>query len=182
MDELAQEPAAFDALFRHFHPRLVRFLSKQLEGSLVDAEDVAQEAMVKAWRKRERFDARYQFSTWVYTIARRTAADHLRKNRRFENRDPQDFAAATTDSPSQSFDDSDSAEQIWKTAEQILSPRQYAAIWLRYGEEMSIKEVAKALSKTSVSTRVLLHRARTTLQSHLAQTACSDQQRENTNR
>lgn len=166
-DELANEPAAFDALFQHFHPRLVRFLSKRLNGTSVDPDDVAQETMVKAWTKRDQFDPRYQFSTWVYTIAQRTAADHLRKQTRDEYSDRLDNVAQTIDSPEQSLVSSEATETVWTTAERILSTRQYSVLWLRYGEEMTIKEVAKTLSMTSVSIRVLLHRARAALQPHL---------------
>ncbi len=138
----ADETAAFESLFRHFHPRLVRFLAKLLEGSSVDPEDVAQESMVKAWAKRDQFDPKYQFSTWAYTIARRTAADHLIESR-------------------------ETAANLWHVAQRVLSSSQYAALWLRYGEDMTVKEISRILAKSSVSTRVLLHRARTTLGPHL---------------
>ncbi|MCG8648591.1 MAG: sigma-70 family RNA polymerase sigma factor [Pirellulales bacterium] len=166
-DEIATQTVAFETLFQHFHPRLVRFLAKLLDGSTVDPEDVAQESMVKAWTKRDQFDPRYRFSTWVYAIARRTAADHLRKQRRLECSDQLDSLARSGGSPDQSLVANEAADDLWSTAERVLSPRQYAALWLRYGEEMSVKEVAKTLSKSTVSTRVLLHRARVALQSHL---------------
>lgn len=165
--ELAHEPAAFDALFEHFHPRLVRFLSKMLEGTSVDPDDVAQESMVKAWTKRDHFDPRYQFSTWVYTIARRTAADQLRKQTYDQHTDQLDAIARTGESPEDAILADETTQDIWTTARRVLTTSQYLALWLRYGEEMTVKEVAKSLSKSSVSIRVLLHRARTALQPHL---------------
>ena len=90
MDDGENGPAAFDEMFQHFHPRLVRFLSKMLSGTSVDPEDVAQETMIKAWTKRDQFDPRFRFSTWVYTIAQRTAADHVRKQPRIECSDALD--------------------------------------------------------------------------------------------
>lgn len=167
----ANDPAAFDALFRHFHPRLVRFLSKVLEQTSIDPDDVAQESMVKVWTKREQFDARYQFSTWVYTIARRTATDAMRKHVRdrgqAQNPRTLDEMAQPTASPNEHAATNEAAQQIWLTAERVLPANQYLVLWLRYGEEMTIAEVAKALSKSSVSVRVLLHRARTKLQACL---------------
>lgn len=172
-EKFVGEPAAFEALFQHFHPRLVRFLTKLLGDSQVDPEDVAQESMVKAWTKRAQYDPRYRFSTWVYTIARRTAADHLRKQTRqvgAERHSQVGKTIATAPLPAtREADDS-----LWSKAEKVLSPSQFAVLWLRYGEEMSVKEVAKSLSKSSVATRVHLHRARQALRSQLLQEGWTD--------
>ena len=164
---MLDEPAAFETLFRHYHPRLVRFLSKLLDGTSVDPEDVAQESMVKAWTKRDQFDRRYQLSTWVYTIARRTAMDHLRKQRTSEDFSHLDRISAADSAPVDSIAARESAENLWQIAQRTLSSDQHSALWLRYGEDMTIKEVAKTLSKSTVSTRVLLHRARVALAPHL---------------
>ncbi|MEM1067940.1 MAG: sigma-70 family RNA polymerase sigma factor [Planctomycetota bacterium] len=171
----SERTAAFDALFQHFHPRLVRFLSKTLHGTSIDPDDVAQETMVKAWTKRDQFDPRYQFSTWVYTIARRTATDHLRKHNRDESSDQLDTVARTDLSPEQSLISDEATESVWSTAERILPTRQYSVLWLRYGEEMSIKEVSRTLSMTNVTVRVLLHRARAALQARMEMEARKDE-------
>ncbi|MEO1617523.1 MAG: sigma-70 family RNA polymerase sigma factor [Planctomycetota bacterium] len=164
--EHASDSTSFDVLFTHFHPRLVRFLSKRLEGTSVDAEDVAQEAMIKAWRKREQYNPKYQFSTWVYTIAQRTASDHLRKSRPVSSLAALEQLEQTAANVKR--DTQQHTDEIWSTAANLLPENQYEALWLRYGEEMTIKEVSKSLSKSTVATRVLLHRARTSLQRHLS--------------
>lgn len=175
-DDSINGPAAFDVVFEHFHPRLVRFLSKMLRGTTVDPDDVAQETMVKAWKKRDQFDPRYQFSTWVYTIARRTAADHLRKQSRntYSDSDALYSVPQSESSPEQSLISNEATESVWNMAEQQLTTRQYSVLWLRYGEEMTIKEVAKTLSMTCVSVRVSLHRARATLQPHIERNRSSE--------
>lgn len=161
----ADEAAAFESLFRYFHPRLVRFLAKLLDGSSIDPEDVAQESMVKAWRKRDQYDDRFQYSTWVYTIARRTAADHLRKrsSNPAESFDEFDQLPSREVNADALLDCEESSRDLWSTAQNHLTESQYAALWLRYGEELSVKEVACVLSKSTVSTRVLLYRARVAL-------------------
>ncbi len=163
----ADETAAFESLFRHFHPRLVRFLAKLLEGSSVDPEDVAQESMVKAWAKRDQFDPKYQFSTWAYTIARRTAADHLRNQPPAVTQTHLDEVEVSGDAAEDLIESRETAANLWHVAQRVLSSSQYAALWLRYGEDMTVKEISRILEKSSVSTRVLLHRARTTLGPHL---------------
>lgn len=45
------------------------------------AEDIAQEVFVKVWKKIKKFDQRYKFKSWLYTIAKNTCLDYLKKNR-----------------------------------------------------------------------------------------------------
>src|SRR3954447_15843472 len=73
---------AFTVLSRRFQPRLLNLLERRLRGRRSDAEDVAQEALAKAFRHLDRFDSQYRFSTWLYTIALRVAHDHARSWRR----------------------------------------------------------------------------------------------------
>jgi RNA polymerase sigma-70 factor (ECF subfamily) len=168
-DHFVDDLSAYDSLFGHFYPRLVRFLSKRLDGTHVDPEDVAQEAMLKAWRNREQFDPRFQFSTWVYTIATRTATDHLRRPVRDQCSERLDEISGRTSQPEQRMEEAEFKQSIWAIAEQTLTKRQHAAMWLRCQEQMSIKEVSKALSMSSVSVRVLLHRARAVLKLSLVE-------------
>ena len=58
-------------------------------GSAHDAEDLAQEALLRAWRGLERFEPRVQFQTWLYRIATNACLDELeRRPRRPEPVDP----------------------------------------------------------------------------------------------
>jgi RNA polymerase sigma-70 factor, ECF subfamily len=52
---------------------------------------------------------------------------------------------------------------LWQTARRALSQDEYAAMWLRYGEDLSPVEIAKVMRKTRIGVRVLLHRARLAL-------------------
>ena len=58
-------------------------------GSAQDAEDLAQETLLRAWRALERFEPRVQFQTWLYRIATNACLDELeRRTRRPEPVDP----------------------------------------------------------------------------------------------
>lgn len=161
------EHADAQQLFDYFHPRLVRFTNRYLNGTGVDPDDVAQEAIWKAISRRELYNPKYRFSTWVYIIARRTAYDHVRNSRRHESSGNLDEIGGQTQPTTERVDDRDDAERLWKIAQSVLSSDQHSALWLRYGEDMSISEVAAVMKKSAVSTRVLLFRARSCLRSHL---------------
>jgi len=79
-----QDRAAFQALFRHFAPRLKGFVMRQGTAPQL-AEDVIQETMVRVWRKARQFDpAKASASTWIFTIARNIRIDLIRKANRPE--------------------------------------------------------------------------------------------------
>lgn len=85
-----QDRAAFAALFGHFAPRIKAYLLR-LGASSAVAEELAQEALLSAWRKAHLFDpAKASAATWLFTIARNLRIDALRRERRPEL-DPDDF-------------------------------------------------------------------------------------------
>jgi RNA polymerase sigma-70 factor (ECF subfamily) len=79
----SQDRQAFRALFSHFSPFLKAFLIKSGGVTPENAEELVQETMIKVWRKAPSFSAaQASASTWIYTIARNTRIDWLRKQRR----------------------------------------------------------------------------------------------------
>lgn len=73
--------AAMDELLRRHYDR-VRAVCRRIAGSSRDADDAAQEAMIRIVRNLDRFDGRSQFGTWAYRIATNAAIDELRKRGR----------------------------------------------------------------------------------------------------
>jgi RNA polymerase sigma-70 factor (ECF subfamily) len=152
-------------LSRRFRPGLLKFLAKQLGGRHADAEDIAQEALARAFQHFDRFDPRYRFSTWLYTIATRLAHDDARSRRR----QPKQVSLCDIDCASSDTNAALIAQQqeeagnLWEMARRVLSRDQYAAMWLRYGEDLSPVEIAKVMRKTRIGVRILLHRARLAL-------------------
>ncbi len=73
--------AAMDQLLRRHYGR-VHAVCRRIAGSTRDADDAAQEAMIRVVRNLDRFDGRSTFGTWVYRIATNTALDELRKRKR----------------------------------------------------------------------------------------------------
>ena len=75
------EAAALDQLLRRHYDR-VHAVCRRIAGGTRDADDAAQEAMIRVVRNLDRFDGRAAFTTWIYRIATNTALDELRKRKR----------------------------------------------------------------------------------------------------
>ena len=163
-EEFAQRAAmgeldAFEELVRRRRKGLVRFLASFSE-SASDAEDLAQETFLRAYRNLSRYDPRKPFLTWLYVIARRLAIN-FKRNRLRRGESP--LPEAGTEIPGiegAPFSDFDS---LWVSASKLLSPNAFMALRLHYGESMPVKEIAEVLGKSTTGTKVLLFRARRSL-------------------
>jgi RNA polymerase sigma-70 factor (ECF subfamily) len=70
-----------DLLLRRHYDR-VHAVCRRIAGGTRDADDAAQEAMIRVVRNIDKFDGRSAFGTWIYRIATNTALDELRKRKR----------------------------------------------------------------------------------------------------
>lgn len=156
---------SFAELARRYRPRLLHILEHRLAGRLADAEDVAQEALIRAWKRIELYDDRYPFRAWLIRIALHLATDHQRRQRRSSSQLVLSEASepCAHSGAAEAMQKQEASENLWATARRTLSVSQFTVLWLRYGEAMSIKEVAEATGRTTVGVRVLLHRARAAL-------------------
>lgn len=75
------DAAAMDLLLRRHYDR-VHAVCRRIAGGTRDADDAAQEAMIRIVRNLHRFDGRSAFGTWAYRIATNTALDELRRRQR----------------------------------------------------------------------------------------------------
>lgn len=148
--------ASFERIVEHTKDRLITFLI-QLVGNEHDAEDIAQESFLKAYRYLHTFDGRARFTTWLYTIAKNTAYTHLRRRRSHESIDDLEEVLAAEPIRSEGEDGS-----IWKLARE-LKPKFFETLWLFYAEGFSLKETAAILETNAITVRVNLHRARAAL-------------------
>ena len=69
---------AFDLLVQKHLSPIYNFVFKYVHTTAA-AEDVTQEAFIKIWKNINKFDPKYKFKTWAFTIAKNTALDHLKK-------------------------------------------------------------------------------------------------------
>ncbi len=163
--------SSFSELAQRLQPRLLFVLRRRL-GHYADAEDVTQKTLLRAFEKIHLYNPKQKFSPWLFTIALRLATDHHRKKQLPTTAgEPAYSVIDSQPNPMQQAIEQETSQDLWSMAEKILKPDQWTALWLSYGEGQTVKEIAKSLNRTTVSVRVLLHRARKALVPHLAKFA-----------
>ncbi len=145
------------------HSRNVFRLAYRMTGNETDAEDVVQEAFLKAYRNLEAFESRAHFSTWLYRIASNCAYDLLRSRaRRPEDQlemDDQPRPLAASDPDPDRLARSAQVRQRAERALSRLTPSERAAFVLRHHEGLSIAEIGAALGLDTSATKHSVFRA-----------------------
>lgn len=152
---------AFADLVRSYRQRLLRFLLTRC-ASYADAEDALQDTLINAYRYIRSYDPRWRFSTWLYRIAIRNAA----KLRGPDVVELGDLNDEESDPLLQCISDSET-ENLWVNAKRLLNDDVFAAMWLRYAEDMSVNDISKALDRSASWTKVNLMRGRRALDAEL---------------
>lgn len=172
----------FHALIRPYE-RIVYVTAISILRDSAEAEDAAQEALIKAYRALASFRGDAKFSTWLTSITMNEARSRLRKagKVRVESLDstgagedtgrPEDYTpfliADWREIPSEALERDELARQI-ERAIQNLPPTYREVFLLRDKEEMSIEEIAQAVGVKPNLVKVRLFRARMLLQKQLA--------------
>lgn len=158
---MAVEPD-WDAVYAEQLPRVLNFFRYRL-GHTADVEDLTARTFEKAWRARHRYRRDLAgFSTWLLTIARNVAIDHLRARQRHE---PLDVAAAVPSpdhTPEQQAVQQSEAHRLAALLA-TLEPRQRELIAMKYGADMTNRAIANATGLSESNVGTILHRAVDTL-------------------
>jgi RNA polymerase sigma-70 factor (ECF subfamily) len=153
---------AFEQLVARFEAPLYRFLWMRTHDAGA-AEDLTQDAFLRAWQNLARYDPRWRFSTWLYTLAERLCISRKRSRGKEPHQVGGEFgltAPATDEDPAATAAARDEGRAVWETAGRALRPEERSALWLRYGEDLSMEEIGAILGRPTVTVRVLLFRAR----------------------
>jgi RNA polymerase sigma-70 factor (ECF subfamily) len=148
---------AFDELTQRLWPWLTHELHRACH-SWQEAEDLAQETLLRLYQGLARYDPDRPLRPWVKTIAQRLAIDHARGTNVRQ-------AEPLHESPSPQADPQSTLEarELWQLAGSLLPPRHYAVLHRRYAGQQSVAEIADELQASEANVKVMLFRARKTL-------------------
>jgi len=167
---------AFDLLVRKYQNKIVHLVTRYLHDP-VEAQDVAQEAFIKAYRALPSFRGDSAFYTWLYRIAINTAKNYLvAQNRRppTDDIDAQDAEHYSGDTGLQEYATPerlalrDEIESTITAAIEALPEELRTAITLRELEGLSYEEIAAAMDCPIGTVRSRIFRARAAIETRLA--------------
>jgi RNA polymerase sigma-70 factor, ECF subfamily len=185
-DELIREAqrgdrGAFDSLVRRYDQSVLR-LALHMLGNEQDAQDVHQEAFLKAYRHLGNFRFECSFYTWLYRIVTNLCLDQLRR-RKSRREDPatvldsrgdeMDLMANVSDTrsmanPAREFDRKSMGESI-NEALAKLTPRERTVFELKHYQGLKLRTIGEMLSTTEETAKNTLFRATRKLRANLAE-------------
>lgn len=156
---------AFEALIRE-HARAAGRLAYRLCGSRDDAEDIVQDAFVKAFFRLDTYRGDAAFRTWLLRIVFAAAHDSLRNRARHGKA----IDSARTQVRSETMPDPSQRERLdaVRRAIEDLPAKQRAALHLKIYEDLDHSEIARVIGSTTASARVYLALARQSLRRRFA--------------
>ena len=168
---LAGEREAYRVLVER-HSAYVYRVAYRMMGNSHDAEEVVQEAFLRAYQKLRQFAGNANFGTWVYRIAANYAIDRLRQKKNEESRREVSTRKPESDTEadplSQIRDQSPNPERLAGSAQlatkmqqalQALTPAERTAIVMRHWDGCGIDEIAEVLKSNNSATKNTVFRA-----------------------
>jgi RNA polymerase sigma-70 factor (ECF subfamily) len=165
-DPSYMEVGSFDARYRAFletvatlRPALHRYCAR-MTGSVMDGEDVVQEALFEAYRKLDQFDESRPLKPWLFRICHNRCIDFLRRKGVREK--AEEVAAQPEETPP----DEQNALGIGSAVEHLvvsLPPKERACVLLKDVFDYSLEEVAELVDSTVGGVKAALNRGRTKL-------------------
>ncbi len=165
---LGGEIELYELLVRRYNQRLYRTARAILRDD-TEAEDVMQEAYVRAFQNLPKFEGRSSFSTWLTRIAVHEALGRRKANGKFESSEEaslEELGLSMANSPEQETAHRETRELLESAI--LTLPQDYRSVLiLRDVEEMTTAETAEALALSEDAVKVRLHRARAKLRREL---------------
>lgn len=159
-----EDVEAFEELVHRHRDRAYR-VALRITRHPGDAEDVAQEALVRAWRSLPQFRGDARFSTWLYRIVTNLALNRVDRRRGIAAEIPD--TPVRSDDPALRTEDAERLSAALAALEQ-LSAEQRACYVLREMEGLSYEELAEVLDTSVAAVKSRLFRARQELTAALA--------------
>lgn len=163
----AGDPAAFQQLVEAYQTNVYR-LALRMCGNDHDAQEVAQEAFLAAWKGLPSFRGESKFSSWLYQLTTHAAIDFLRREKRHRGAVPLDeqLDLAAEGTPQQAAEEAE-LQQILQQALNTLTPEHREIFLLRQMRQLSYEEIGKLLDLEAGTVKSRLSRAKKQLRNIL---------------
>lgn len=150
-------------IIKDYKDGLILYLNGYVKNIYV-AEEIMEETFFKLAVKKPKFNERSSFKTWLYSIGRNVAIDHIRHNSKFS-------MSSIEDLENYIKDETDLEHQYIKSEREItvhkvmsdLRPEYRQVLWLCFFEEFTNEEAAQIMGKTKRQIENLLYRAKQSL-------------------
>lgn len=163
------DAVAFETLFNRYRDGIYKLYLNRTGGNGDDADDLLQETFIKVFLNLDKYDTAFTFGQWIYTIARNTFIDFIRKRRDdvpintsagsgWAYINPASYDAT----PEERVINSQNGTQLENRLSK-MTPRYRRLIELRFFKEYSYEEIAAELGIPIGTVKTQIHRARTQL-------------------
>jgi RNA polymerase sigma-70 factor (ECF subfamily) len=165
------DSTAFEYLFNRYNDALHQLYLQKTGGNGEDTNDLIQEIFVKAFLNLASYNKAYTFGQWIYTIARNTFIDYVRKRRdnlSIDNTGGEYIPppVSSTLNPEENIISHEQRSQIEDYMSR-MSPKYRELIELRFFKDLSYEEIAERLSLPLGTVKTQIHRARARLMSFI---------------
>ena len=166
---------AFARVLEGYEQKVFR-LCCALLGERTQAEDAAQESLLRVWHALERYDGRAGLSSWIYAITRNRCLSALAHRRTFDSLDAPEWGEHSLEPAADEVlpDASDGRVQQLRDLVELLPERQRQVLRLYYFEDRSVSEVALMLGCPEGTVKTGLFRARAALAALLERRGLAD--------
>ena len=156
------DSVAFETLFKRYREEIYGLCMGRTMGNKEDANDLVQETFVKVYLNLERYDHHYTFGQWIYTIARNTFIDYVRRRR--DNLSIDSISTRSVTPTAEEEPDSRIInEQHSVQMERCMAalPKKYRQMAeLRFVRKMSYEEIAEQVGLPIGTVKTQIFRAR----------------------
>ena len=160
---------AFALLVQTYETSVYR-LALRMCGNAHDAEEVAQEAFMAAWKGLPSFRGESKFSSWLYQLTTNEAINFLRKEKRHRAATPlEDETEPATDDTAHRAAEAKELQQALQQALEALTPEHRQIFLLRQMRQLSYEEIGQLLGLESGTVKSRLNRAKKQLRQNLLQ-------------
>jgi RNA polymerase sigma-70 factor (ECF subfamily) len=145
-------------VFDEYYVEILNFVLSRIGYDIDLSKDITQEVFIKAWCNRMKYNEhKGSIRTWIYTIARNHLTDYYRSKEKTKFK-PESNIDGVIDSFDLQIEDKEMVQFVMHKVDN-MNEGERELIYLRYIQELSIKEIAIITNRSQVAIKVAIHRA-----------------------